>query len=65
MIYQMKDLKAVKAYFRGNARYGRTTKLVHVPTGKVLFEVMGDCPKGRLHIQFLDHQCKINAELLK
>ncbi len=60
MTYRMKDLKAVKTYFRGDRRFGRTTTLVHVPTGTALFEAMGVVPLGRLHIAFLDHQCKQN-----
>lgn len=54
MTYQMKDLRAVKGYFRGNARYGRTTKLVHVPTGTVLFEALDICTKKNLWAGYLN-----------
>ncbi len=59
--YRMRDLKAVPAHFRGDRRFGRTTKLVHVPTGTVMFEAMGAVPLGKLHIAYLDHQCRENA----
>jgi hypothetical protein len=56
-IYRMKDLRAVAGYFRNNPRYGRTTKLVHVPTGTVVVELMG-------HINYLSQQTLKAAELL-
>ena len=64
MIYKMRDLKTVATYFRGDRRCGRTTTLIHVPTGTKLFEGIGVVPKGKLHIAFLDHQCRENARLL-
>jgi hypothetical protein len=37
----LKELKVVKGHFRGDAKYGATTKLVEKATGRVLFEGMG------------------------
>ena len=46
------EVKVEKAYFRGNERFGRTTKLVCAKTGAVLLEVMGVVPKGELLAQY-------------
>lgn len=54
MNYEMKDLRAVKGYFRGYPVFGRITKLVHVPTGKVIFEGMGVCSKKSLWAGYLN-----------
>jgi len=35
------ETRTVVTYFRGSARFGRTTTLVHKTTGEKLFEVMG------------------------
>jgi hypothetical protein len=58
-IYTMKDLRAVAANFRGNARFGRTTKLVNIRTGETLIECMGVCTKSDLHIAFLREMTKL------
>lgn len=42
------NYKTEKSYFRGNAKFGRTTKLVEKSTGKVVFEGMGICTKTEL-----------------
>jgi DNA topoisomerase IB len=63
-IYRMKDLRTVAGYFRNNPRYGRTTKLVHIPTGTVMVELMGIVPKGECHINYLSQQTLKAAELL-
>lgn len=58
-VYKMSDLRAVAGNFRhGNVIGGRTTKLVNVGTGEVMFEVIGVCPKGALHIAYCDEMCQ-------
>lgn len=61
LIYKYRELKAVKTYFRGARRFGRTTTLVHVPTGRELFAAMGDVSKSKLHIAYLKALCEQNA----
>jgi hypothetical protein len=51
-------LQAVKTYFRGNARYGRTTTLMVKETGQVLGEWVGcmtkkECIQNFEHAQYL------------
>lgn len=40
--------KIEKGYFRGNKKYGRTTKLIEIPTGRVVFEAVGISKKSDL-----------------
>ncbi len=56
MRYRLKDLKALAAYFHGRPELGRTTKLVHAASGRVLHEVMGDVPLGELYAAWLEHK---------
>lgn len=44
----MKNLTTKKAYFRGNAKFGRTTQLIEKSTGAIIFEAMGICTKSEL-----------------
>ena len=57
--FRLKDLKAVASHFRGNKKFGRTTKLVNVRTGETFIECMGACTKGELHIAFLKNGVKV------
>jgi hypothetical protein len=47
-----KNTTAVKGYFKGNARFGRITKLVIKATGVVLFEGMGEVSRRNLWLAF-------------
>lgn len=42
------NTRAEVAYFRGNAKFGRTTKLVAKASGIVLAEGMGVCTRQQL-----------------
>lgn len=41
----IKDVQTVKTYFRGNAKYGRTTTLINKATGETLGSWMGCASK--------------------
>lgn len=55
------DTRVEVAYFRGNAKFGRTTKLVSKASGVVLAEGMGVCTRKQMWKLFQDQ----NAEAVR
>lgn len=55
MTYRMQDLRAVA----GRLNRARTTKLINIRTGAVMFEVIGKATKGEVHIAYLKEMCKV------
>ncbi len=62
MRYRLRDLKAVPTYFHDRPELGRTTKLVHAESGKVLWEVVGAVPLKELYAAYLDHKRREKGE---
>lgn len=57
----MTNFKTKKSYFKNDPKFGRSTQLIDVKTGEVVYECIGTCSKSDL-IASMNYSKKIQKE---